>query len=221
MIEEIRKKNEKYDIQPVENESFSKYGRVIEEVSLPEMEKFVRSTDMPETEFYDPCTEALMSMGKETDLIQNHIYGQIPCQIGYYNGRCDRLNAVEYHKCSEVLVLLEDAVLIVATITDIKDEMLDTAKMKYFYVQKGTCVELYATTLHWAPCAVGAEGVRQIVIQAKGTNTPLLHPVEFQIEEDKYLLERNKWVFIHEEAKEVMSEKAYVGLLGENPVIRY
>lgn len=221
MLEEIRNKNKRYDIQPVECQTFRKYGKVIEGVHLPEMEKFVRNTEMPETEFYEPCTEELMNMGEEAELIKNHIYGQIPCQIGYYNGYVDRLNAVEYHKCSEVLVILEDAVLIVGTLEDIEEEKLDTSKMKYFYVKKGTCVELYATTLHWAPCAVGERGVRQIVVQAKGTNTPLMHPVENKIAEDKYLLERNKWVFIHEEVKAIMAGNAYVGLIGENPVIRY
>lgn len=224
MLEEIRKKNIRYDIQPVECDAFSEYGKIHEGISFPEMEKFVRNTKMPEEtggEFYMACSEELMNMGKEAELIKDCIYGQSPCQIGYYNGRADRLNAVEYHKCSEILILYEDAVLILGKLSDIVNGKLHTAKMKYFYVKKGTCVELYATTLHWAPCAAGPEGIRQVVVQIEGTNTPLQHPVTDREGDNRYLLERNKWVLIHEEAKASMSPEAYVGIIGENPVINY
>lgn len=221
MISEIREKNRRYDIQPVESKAFEEYGRVIPGVSLPKMEAYVKGLEMPETEYYVPCSGELMNMGEETDIIKDSIYGQVPCQIGHYCGHADRLNAVEYHKCSEILVLFEDVVLILGKLTDIEDGRLHSSKMKYFYVKKGTCVELYATTLHWSPIAIGPQGVRQVVVQVEGTNTPLLKPVQNREDENLYLLERNKWVLIHEEAKDQFSPEAYVGIIGENPVISY
>lgn len=221
MLEEIREKNKKYEIQTVKSESFKEYGEIFEGLTFPKMEAFVRSTDMPEEEFYNPCAEELMKIGEEADYIKDYIFGQVPCQIGYYNGRCTKLNAVEYHKCSEFLVVMEDAVLILGKLTDIENGKLDSSRMKYFFVEKGTCVELYATTLHWAPCVAGPGGVRQIVVQSLGTNTPLPKKLEDRNGDNKYLLERNKWVLIHEEAKARMSEDAYIGIVGENPEIRY
>lgn len=221
MIERIREKNPNYNILPVESEEFKAYGKIIEGVSFPKMERFVRGTDMPEGEYYKPESDELMNMEGEADVIKDLIYGQVPCQIGYYNGHADRLNAVEYHKCSEILVLLEDAVLILGHINDIEEGKLHTDRMKYFYVKKNTCVELYSTTLHWAPCQTGPQGIRQVVVQAAGTNTPLKKPVADRNGENRYLLERNKWVLIHEEAKEDMSEDAYIGIIGENPIIKF
>ena len=44
---------------------------------------------------------------------------------------------------------------------DITDGKLDTAKVKAFRAPAGTLVEVYATTLHYAPCHVDpAKGFR-------------------------------------------------------------
>lgn len=219
MLDLVRKKNPKYEILSVHSQEFEKYGMVISQNEFPQMEQFVRATEMPEDEFYKPCEEQLMEMGAEADRIKNEIYGQVPCQIGYYNGYADRLNAVEFHKCSEVLIQFEDCILILASKDDMRDGRLHSSRMKYFYVEKGTCVELYGGTLHWAPCMVSEKGVRQVVVQQEGTNTPLLLPVEDKNGENLYLLERNKWVLIHEEAKNQFAEGAFIGIDGENPKI--
>lgn len=77
----------------------------------------------------------------------------------------------------------------------------------------GTVLEVYATTLHYAPCHVQEEGFRCVVVLPKDTNTELA-AFEVQGEEDKLLFARNKWLIGHSEGG--LPERAYLGLIGEN-----
>lgn len=62
--------------------------------------------------------------------------------------------------------------LLLARQEEIAGGKLDTAKVKAFRVPAGTLVEVYATTLHYAPCHVdAAKGFRVLVALPKGTNT--------------------------------------------------
>ena len=38
---------------------------------------------------------------------------------------------------------------------------------------KGAAIEVYATTLHYAPCHVSGEGFRSVVVLSRDTNTDL------------------------------------------------
>ena len=81
---------------------------------------------------------------------------------------------MEYHRSSEVSAAATDAILILGSQQDIADDWsFDTAKCEAFLVPKGTAVEIYATTLHYAPCSVGDERFRVTVVLPKGTNYPL------------------------------------------------
>ena len=74
-------------------------------------------------------------------------------------------------------------------------------------------VEVYATTLHYAPCHVNeAEGFRVAVVLPRGTNTaaPGAAPLN---REDKWLTARNKWLLAHPESSEA-AQGAHVGLKG-------
>ena len=51
-------------------------------------------------------------MAKEIEKI---FYGELPIQIGYCNGHNELLNAVEYHRSSEINLAATDAVLILGS----------------------------------------------------------------------------------------------------------
>lgn len=69
---------------------------------------------------------------------------------------------------------------------DIKEDYTyDTEKIKAFLIPAGTGVELYATTLHYAPCSVSENGFRCIVVLPKDTNTELTEVQKKTIEEAK------------------------------------
>ena len=107
-----------------------------------------------------------------------------------------------------------DFVLLLAKEDEIEDGMLDTAKVKAFRVPAGTAVEVYGTTLHYAPCQTTEAGFRVAVVLPKGTNTE--KPVfEAKSEEDTWLTARNKWLLAHPDSSEAKTG-AHIGLTGKN-----
>ena len=110
---------------------------------------------------------------------------------------------------------MTDLVLILGRQQDIApDYTYDSGKMEAFLVPAGTIIEVYATTLHYAPCHVEEEGFRCVVILPKDTNTDLEPAGEALNEEDRLLFARNKWLIGHKEGG--LPEHAYIGVTGEN-----
>ena len=124
--------------------------------------------------------------------------GGLPIQIGYCNGNNHKLNAVEYHRNSEINIAVTDMILLLGWLPDVTDEFTyDTAKIEAFKVPAGTVVEMYETTLHYAPCNAADGGFKCVVILPKGTNTP----IDFTLAadgEDKLMTAKNKWLIAHE-----------------------
>ena len=94
---------------------------------------------------------------------------------------------------------------------EIENGVLTTDKVKAFFIPKGTAVELYATTLHYAPAAVG-HGFRMGCVLPRGTNldAPGITP---KGREDRLLWGANKWVIASEGTNEA-AQGAYVGIVG-------
>lgn len=134
-------------------------------------------------------------------------------QIGYCNGHNVLLNAVEYHRSSEINVAATDAVLILGSEQDITDDFhYDTSLMEAFKIPKGTAVEIYGTTLHYAPCDLNNEGFKVTVVLPKGTNEPL--DEAHKDAEDKLITAKNKWLIAHAEGGQ--DPAAFIGLVGKN-----
>ena len=81
-------------------------------------------------------------------------------------------------------------------------------------VPAGCAVELYATTLHYAPCSLVQEGFQVAIILVKGTNEAMPE-VTGAIAEDRLMTARNKWLIAHEESG-LGADGAFVGLTGKN-----
>ena len=131
------------------------------------------------------------------------------------NGHNNTLNCLEYHRDSEFNLGTEDFVLLLAKQEEIEDGKLNTAKVKAFRVPAGILVEVYATTLHYAPCHTdAAKGFRVLVALPKGTNT---NKPEIKSDggDDALLWACNKWLLAHPDSAEAKAG-AYVGLTGEN-----
>lgn len=202
-------------IQKVTDPAFRKYGQVLEEYDFTGLIKEMKHTPVPEDVIYVPSVEELEALDIMKDL-QNKGYGGLPVQIGYCNGHNKKLNAVEYHRNSEINVAVTDLVLLIGHQQDIEpDHTYDTSKIEAFLVPAGTGIEVYATTLHYAPCHVNEGGFQCVVVLPKGTNTDLTFQTE-KMGEDSLMTAKNKWLIAHEDAK---IAGAFNGLKGENITI--
>lgn len=202
-------------IKELTDVSFGRYGRVVTEISFDKILKEMENTPLPKDVVYVPSVKAMEELPEAGDICKKG-FGGLPIEIGYCNGDNHKLNAVEYHRTSEIDVAVTDLILLVGSQQDItEDGTYDTSRMEAYLVPAGTAVELYATTLHYAPCSAVEGGFRCAIILPKGTNEPLTFETE-KSGENRLLATVNKWLIAHEEAK---IEGAYCGLQGENIVI--
>ena len=202
-------------IQNVTDSSFRKYGKVLEGYELGALLREMKHTPVPEDVIYVASADELEALDVAKDF-QNRAYGGLPIQIGYCNGHNKKLNALEYHRDSEVNVAATDLVLLIGSEQDIEpDFTYDTSKVEAFLVPAGTAIEVYGTTLHYAPCSVKESGFQCVVILPRGTNTELTF-APAKTGEDKLITAKNKWLIAHEDAK---IEGAFNGLKGENITI--
>ena len=199
-------------IQNVADDAFRRYGKVLEGYDFTELLKEMKHTPVPEDVIYVPSVEEMEALPVAKEL-QNKGYGGLPIEIGYCNGHNKKLNGLEYHRSSEINVAVTDLVLLIGHQQDVeKDFTYDTSKVEAFLVPAGTAIEVYATTLHYAPCHVNESGFQCVVVLPKGTNTELTFEKAAE-GEDKLLTAKNKWLIAHEEAA---IEGAFNGLKGEN-----
>ena len=202
-------------IHSVYDPAFRVYGQVLEGYETDELLKAMEAIPLPEEGVaYEPGIGSLEACGIFADF-RDRAYGGMPIQIGMCWGRNTKLNCLEYHRDSEVNLGTGDFILLLAKQEEIENGMLDTEKVRAFRVPKGVPVEVYATTLHYAPChTCPVCGFRVAVVLPKGTNTekPAFEPA---CEEDRRMTARNKWLLAHPEAKEV-KKGAHVGLRGVN-----
>lgn len=206
-------------ILSVKDPAFAKYGRIVTNVDFTELVAAMKNTPVPEGVVYEPSVkelEALPVMQKLSDVV----YGEMPIQIGYCNGHNTKLNAVEYHRDSEINVAAVDAILILGSLQDVEaDHTYDTSKMEAFLLPAGTAAEVYATTLHYAPCSVEGKGFQVAIVLPRGTNYPLKTDHSRAAgtttdNEDHLITAVNKWLIGHAEGG--LEPGSFLGLKGKN-----
>ena len=203
-------------IYSVLDPEFKPYGQVVRglEEAVEEILEALAQTPCTDHVEYVPTDPVLQELPAAVE-ISEHCFGGMPVQLGWCNGRNTQLNCLEYHRDSEFNLGTEDFILLVAKQDEIVDGILDTARVKAFRVPAGMLLEVYATTLHYAPCHTDAgKGFRVMVALPWLTNTD--RPVMKSLTaEDAYLTARNKWLLAHPESSEARGG-AKVGLSGEN-----
>ena len=203
-------------IYSVFDPEFKSYGQVVKGLEDTVQEILAALATTPCTDHveyvpYDDCLQELPAMVE----VSEHCFGGMPVQLGWCNGHNTKLNCLEYHRDSEFNLGTEDFILLIARQEEIENGLLDTAKVKAFRVPAGVLVEVYATTLHYAPCHCDADkGFRVLVALPWLTNTD--RPVfENKTPEDEILTARNKWLLAHPESSEAKNG-AKIGLTGVN-----
>lgn len=206
-------------IKSVYSEEFKKYGAVLTGYDTSALLAALENTPCPaDAVVYEPSEQALESLPIMSEF-ENGAFGGLPIQIGYCNGFNTKLNCLEYHRGSELNIPTSDIVLLLATASDIKHGKLNTKSVRAFRVPAGAVVQIYETTLHYAPCCDvrGSEiapSFRVAIVLPKGTNTekPVLTA---RNGEDKFLWSRNKWLLAHSSSAEA-KQGAVVALTGKN-----
>ena len=89
------------NIYEVTDEKFRKYGRIMNGLDVAPLVDVMKTIDLPQDVIYEPSVRALEMLDVFKDL-QNRVYGELPIQIGYCIGNNHKLNAVEYHRNSEI-----------------------------------------------------------------------------------------------------------------------
>lgn len=208
-------------IKSVFSHSFEKYGKILSGYDVTELlKKLEETTKKPENAvIYEPSDAGLEGLPVFKEFSDN-AYGGMPIQIGYCNGNNTKLNCLEYHRGSELNIPANDIVLLLAPLQAVKNGKLNTSAVEAFFVPKGNVVQIYETTLHYAPCngvksdKVSKEGFRVIIVLPRDTNTqkPEIDPKNF---EDKLLWAKNKWLIAHPDSNEAKNG-AFEGLSGTN-----
>lgn len=199
------------EIKKVNSKDFNVYGKIINLKNSNELIEAMENTPLPEDVIYVPSDKVLEELDTYKQMSKS-VYGDMPVQIGYCNGHNQKLNALEYHRSSEIDIAITDLILFIGRQQDIqKDYTYDTSNVEAFFVPKGTGVELYATTLHYAPCGIDGSGFKCVVVLPKGTNYEVT-PISDE-GEDKLLMATNKWLIAHKDAH---IAGAFEGLKGKN-----
>ena len=200
----------------VKDSQFRPYGRVLK-LDAKEFQKAIEAIKLPEEgTMYDPSTPAFEALPLFQTL-QDKVFGELPIEFGHCSGRNRKLNAVEYHRSSEIDIAATDLYLMLGREPDIDPETLryETKRIETFFVPAGTAVELYATTLHFAPIsAKPGQEFRCGVVLPKGTNEALVQKGR-GAGEDRLLFANNKWLIAHPESG-LDKDGAFIGLVGEN-----
>ena len=208
------------EMKKVTDPAFRVYGKVVDGYDCGPLLEAMEKTPLPEDVIYVPSVEELEALPVCKKMEEN-LYGQLPIQVGYCNGHNRKLNALEYHRTSEINVAVTDFMLVLGHVWEIKDNTYRVEDARVFFVPRGTAIEMYQTTLHLSPCRVCDEGFKGVVILPRGTNTPLESKGEAVEPEGSLLLQKNKWVIAHPEREPLIRQGAHPGLLGENKELKY
>lgn len=211
MLKKLKEMNPNLTLYSVYDQEFKNYGCTLEHYQTAEIISECEKMKMPDCGvIYQASVSKLEQMPIYTD-IKNEVFGGMEIQIGICCGYNHTLNALEYHKCSEINIAVTDMVLFLGLVQEIEHNRYHSANVKAFYVPKGEMIEMYATTLHYCPCQVMQKGFFSIVVLTKGTNTSLENKPK-----DQLITNKNKWLICHKDCKELVESNVAVGVDGEN-----
>jgi len=208
-------------IKPVMSKAFGRYGRIVTHALGEDLRQAAEAVSMPQAGTqYERSIPALEQTEGYDRLIRTYAGGQ-PFQAGLVWGYNTRLNALEYHRASELILAVTDLVLLLGDRRDLADLTYDSALIEAFFVPAGESVELYATTMHYAPCQTSDAGYKAIIMLPRETNAPpedrqSVQPDAVDTEHRLYFA-RDKWLIAHPDTNEARRGGAYAGIIGRNP----
>lgn len=215
IIDKLKELNPDIEIHSITEPVLKKYGKILD-IDTDEIVSACEKIEMPKNGSCYVTSEKSLEALECGEALRNMSFGGCDVQIGLCYGYNSAMNAMEFHRSSEINIAVTDLVLILGLEPDVMDKEYSSANVKAFYLKKGSAVEVYGTTLHFCPCQVSDGGFSCVVILPKGTNEPL----EFTTD-DKLLFKKNKWLICHDENKALIDKGVYPGIHGKNYEIKY
>jgi hypothetical protein len=209
-------------IQSIYDDSFKKYGAVVTGLSSDAIRAAAARIPMPEAGVsYRRSIPELENTADFQGFLARY-GGFKPIQAGLCWGYNTRMDCMEYHRASEVDIAVTDCVVMLGDRRDIDTGEVcayDSGLVELFRVPAGATVELYATTLHYAPCQTDGAGFRMIILLPDGTNADLpsgaLDEALKSSGEHRLLWGVDKWLIAHPDTAEAKAG-ALAGIRGEN-----
>lgn len=215
MLEKLQKLNPDVKLYRVTDDEFAPFGRVID-TDTAEIVALDEKIEMPQSaSSYLPSEPKFEALKIADEICQNY-FGEMPTQVGYCWGHSNKLNALEWHTSSEVNIAVTDLILLLAPLSKFKNGTIDSSEVRGFFVPKGTCIEVYATSMHFCPIEVSEGGFGCVVALPKGTNTDLENA-----HGDKLLFRKNKWITCCMDNEALIARGVVAGITGTNYEIKY
>ena len=199
-------------IKSIFDKAFLRYGNVLENYNFSELFDELDKVTMPDSGIIYIASKSEFENVTEKKKIQSRGFGGIEIQIGCVCGYNNTLNCLEFHKSSEFNIAKDDIILVLGDVRDVENGIFNTEKCEAFFVPAGTGVELYGTTLHYAPFGKDNQGYKMLCVLPQGTNAP---KIEFACQDffDKMNGGINKWIMAHNEYQDA---SVFKGLIGKN-----
>ncbi len=235
ILQALRAENPRFAIGSIHSPGFRRYGRPLVLDTAAFCAAAEAAVEWPaEGSRYLAALPQLEAL-PQAEAFRAEYCGQLDEQFGFCWGHSSRLDALEWHTCSEFNIATRPLVLLLAKRAELEEAggllRLDSAKVEAFYLAAGEAAEIYADTLHFCPCEASRQGFGCIVGLARGTNLPLETPAcpkgpgavacEKRLPGRSPLLwAKNKWLLAHEQNAPLIARGAVPGIYGENRQVR-
>lgn len=217
MIKTLRLLNPHFTLHDIHSDPFKKYGTIIHDFDFSSIESYIHKNYKIADDHVDYIANLEYFQNSSIkSTIENDYFGGMEVEIGWCSGQNDKMGGLEYHIGNEMTIALTNLLIILGDLRDVEKYKYDSRNTEIFFVPKGTVYNLYATTLHYAPCQTEKTGFETIVILPALTNTPLVNKTN-----DKLLFMRNKWLMVHPDNTKDIALGAYPGIVGENIKLNY
>ena len=216
-LEALRRANPGLPLFSVTDPEFEAYGRLLPLPKEEEEELFsaLEATPLPEAGNVYFASLPELERVRAARRFGRTVFGGMPTEAGCCNGRGFTLNALEYHKCSEVNYSTGGLVLLLALPEQLKNGCLDSRLVKGFYLPPRTAAEIFPRVLHFAPCRICRDGFRCLVVLEQGVNEALERTDPSAPGEEKLLWMRGKWMTCHPDSPQA-AKGAFAGIRGTN-----
>ena len=142
IFEALRKTNPDLPLYTVTDPEFEADGRILPLSEAEEEELFeaLNRTPLPEEGNAYFASLPPLEAARAVRRFERSVFGCMGTEAGCCNGRGFTLNALEYHKCSEVTFSTGGLVLLLALPAQLRDGYIDSREVKGFYLPPRTAV---------------------------------------------------------------------------------